>query len=166
MGWGLAYTSADWGATWTKANVPVKNWSSVASSADGNRLVAVSDGIYISTNAGVNWIDSHAPAASWTSVASSADGSQLVAAAGGPSASGGIFRWQSGPPPALGITPASDGAVISWPASAIGFGLQENPDLTSTNWVDVTTIPAVTNQQSEVIVKISDGARFYRLKHP
>ena len=59
---------------------------------------------------------------------------------------------------------AAPGADFAEDESAIGFGLQENPDLTSTNWVDVTTIPAVTNQQSEVIVKISDGARFYRLK--
>jgi len=36
----------------------------------------------------------------------------------------------------------------------------------ASNWVDVTPIPAVTNQQYQVTVEISDGARFYRLEHP
>jgi len=166
MGLGLAYASADGGATWTAANAPVKIWTSVASSADGAQFVAVSDGIYISTNAGLNWTSAHAPAAKWTSVASSADGTKLVAAAGGFSAIGGIYTWQSGPPPALAITPSRDGAVISWPASPAGFGLQQNSNLTSTNWADVTTIPVVTNEQNQVIETFSDAARYFRLKHP
>jgi len=166
--WG--YTSADWGETWTRStNLPAtKYWISVASSADGTRLVAgsYSGGIYVSTDAGVNWTDTHAPVANWRSVASSADGSRLVAAAEEPYDTSGIYTWQSGPPPALEVTLWSGEAVISWPTSAIGFGLQQNTNIASMNWVDVTTIPAVFNQQNEVIVTNSDGACFYRLKHP
>jgi hypothetical protein len=163
----FGYTSVDWGATWTRStSLPAKLWYSVASSADGTRLVAVSDGIYISTDAGGNWTDTHAPVASWRSVASSADGSRLVAAAAEPYDTSGIYTWQSGPPPALEITLWSREAVISWPTSASGFGLQQNTNMTSTNWVDVTTIPTVFNQQNEVIVTNSDAACFYRLKHP
>ena len=82
----VIYTSTDSGATWT-SRITLTNWGwfSVASSADGNRLVAASweFGIYVSTNSGVDWIQTSAPTnILWTSVASSADGSRLVAAAG------------------------------------------------------------------------------------
>ncbi len=40
-GVGLIYTSADSGATWTATSAPSTNWTSVASSADGAKLVAV-----------------------------------------------------------------------------------------------------------------------------
>jgi hypothetical protein len=82
-------TSADFGATWTATGAPSNNWSSVASSADGTRLVAVAswwygqgDGlIYTSTNAGANWTQTSAPTNNWSSVACSADGTIVVAAA-------------------------------------------------------------------------------------
>jgi len=44
--------------TWTQAtNAPIGNWHSVASSADGNNLIAAVEfgGVYISTNSGVTW---------------------------------------------------------------------------------------------------------------
>jgi len=41
---------------WTLTSAPITNWTCVASSADGNRLVAVySSGIYTSTNSGATW---------------------------------------------------------------------------------------------------------------
>jgi hypothetical protein len=57
-------------------------------------------------------------------------------------------------------------ALISWPASSTGFGLQENPDLNSKNWTDLTSTPTLTNQQNQIIVSTLNGARFYRLNHP
>ena len=71
----------------TLASAPSTNWTSVASSADGTKLVAAAGGIYVgqtytSTNSGFTWARTSAPIAQWTSVASSADGSKLVAAAG------------------------------------------------------------------------------------
>jgi hypothetical protein len=42
---GPIYTSTNGGATWTSNNVPVHNWISVASSADGCILVAADAGI-------------------------------------------------------------------------------------------------------------------------
>jgi hypothetical protein len=61
--------SADSGATWTMTDAPITNWTSVACSADGTRLVAASaySGIYVarlvppltislpSTNAVLSW---------------------------------------------------------------------------------------------------------------
>jgi photosystem II stability/assembly factor-like uncharacterized protein len=57
-----------------------KNWYSVASSADGTRLVAVVIGgyIYTSWDSGATWTQ-RGSSQSWQSVASSADGTKLVA---------------------------------------------------------------------------------------
>lgn len=57
-------------------------WAAVASSADGNKLVAIGSYIYTSTNAGTTWTQANVPMAEyldWTSVASSADGNKLAA---------------------------------------------------------------------------------------
>src|SRR5207253_7381180 len=160
---------ADSGVTWTKAPAPIRNWTSAASSSDGTRLVAVAadiNQIFVSTNSGVNWMSTGAPGAKWTSVASSADGSKLVAVAGGALGVGRIYIWRPVTARVLSIIISGNTALISWPTSATGFGLQENPDLTSTNWADLTRTPAVTNEQNQVSVSTSEGARFYRLKHP
>lgn len=92
IGAGLIYTSPDSGATWTSASAPSNNWTSVASSADGAKLVAVaalhiaspsSDGlVYTSNNSGATWTRTGAPGTEWVAVASSADGQRLVAADG------------------------------------------------------------------------------------
>ena len=59
-----------------------RTWTSVASSADGNRLVATPAGgqIFFSNNGGTNWvmISSFLDSLQWTSIASSADGSRLA----------------------------------------------------------------------------------------
>ena len=60
--------------------------SSLASSSDGTKLVAVVNGgqIYTSTNSGVDWtLQKNSPIAFWTSVSSSADGGMLVSVASG-----------------------------------------------------------------------------------
>jgi photosystem II stability/assembly factor-like uncharacterized protein len=85
-GYGL-YTSTNSGATWTKiqTSVPVAYSLSIASSADGTKLVAASHsgGIYASTNSGVTWTQTDAPVTNWYSIACSADGNKLVAAGTG-----------------------------------------------------------------------------------
>jgi hypothetical protein len=47
------------------------------------------------------------------------------------------------------------------------FVLQENSDLTTTNWTTVTTPPTLnlTNLQNQVMVPVPTGNRFYRLNH-
>jgi hypothetical protein len=72
---------------WTlRTSAPTTNWSCVASSADGTKLVAAvfwpnrfGGGIYTSSDSGVSWRMTSAPATNWSSVASSADGTKLVA---------------------------------------------------------------------------------------
>src|SRR4051812_19090993 len=85
----LAVASCSRGAaqTWTQSTVPSNRWESVASSADGVRLVVCSSlKIYTSTNSGASWISNTVEGLQWESVASSADGKKLVAVA-----------WKSGP---------------------------------------------------------------------
>jgi photosystem II stability/assembly factor-like uncharacterized protein len=75
------------GQTWMQSDAPDNSWVSVASSADGTKLVAASTliqsgtgQIYTSTNSGLNWtVQANAPATNWSRVASSADGNKLVA---------------------------------------------------------------------------------------
>jgi hypothetical protein len=79
--------------TWTQTGAPTNGWTSIACSADGIRVAAVSGGqlanglIYLSTNGGTNWTPALAPAAHWMSIASSGDGKVLTAASYG----GGLY---------------------------------------------------------------------------
>jgi len=79
--------SASIGQNW-KVNTSTVNWSAIASSADGTKLVAtINNGnIYTSTNSGANWVLRNSSpvntAMAWSSVASSANGSNLVATVG------------------------------------------------------------------------------------
>src|SRR5208283_2364388 len=72
--------------TWTLTSAPANNWSSVASSADGSKLVATVNGggIYTSTDSGTTWTPTSADNANWAGVASSADGAILAAVIGRP----------------------------------------------------------------------------------
>ncbi len=85
---GRIYTSTDRGTNWT-ARGATNDWSSVASSATGDRLVAVAGSIffpsvastgriYTSADGGATWVAREATRA-WASVAASADGARLVA---------------------------------------------------------------------------------------
>ncbi len=94
---GYLYTSQDFGATWTQTGSQ-QQWASVASSADGETLVAVSQFIsypvsqdpstecnsgyiFTSQDSGTTWTPYYAleyAQETWTSAASSADGTKLI----------------------------------------------------------------------------------------
>jgi len=89
---GFIYTSTNFGLTWVSNSVPTLNLISIASSADGDKLVVVTGvktrfslmpetngPIYVSTNSGTTWTMSGAPTNYWSCVASSADGTKLAA---------------------------------------------------------------------------------------
>ena len=85
---GNAVTNGQWieyrvEVTWT-ARESTRNWWSVASSADGTKLVAgvLGGQLYVSTDSGATWT-ARESTRNWISVASSADGTKLVAAVGG-----------------------------------------------------------------------------------
>ena len=100
---------SDWSTltNWTQTSAPGEAWTSIACSADGSKLAAVSGGgIYTSTNSGANWIQTSAPTEAWHSIASSADGMKLAAVVNG----GGIYtstnsgvKWTRTSAPTTGI---------------------------------------------------------------
>jgi hypothetical protein len=87
---GYIYASTNSGQTWVLTGAPTNHpWNSVASSADGSRVVASSErglasansqgGVYTSIDYGMTWTSNSVPPGLWTGVASSADGTKLVA---------------------------------------------------------------------------------------
>ena len=122
--------------------------------------------IYTSTDSGATWTRvtlPNRPPLGWAAVACSADGNKLMAALNGQ----GIYTAHSTPTPVLGIAPSGTKALLSWTIPSMDFTLQQNSDLSSTNWTDVPTRPILnlTNLQNQVIVAPTNGNTFYRLKH-
>ena len=80
--------------TWVGTSAPTHTWVSIASSADGQKLVAVSSydvRFHISTNAGAVWTPRGVIGGIWSSVASSADGCKLAVASAGVGYGGPIY---------------------------------------------------------------------------
>jgi hypothetical protein len=171
FGVGQIFTSTNSGATWITNSAPSMHWQAVASSADGATLMAASGGsiysgsMFVSKDSGMTWITATVPYENWSSVACSADGNRLVAVVN--NFSGGlIFTSLCPQPPSLSITRWNSTAIISWTLPAMDFTLQQNPDLTATNWTDVTTSPVLnlTNLQNQVMLPPTNSRSFYRLR--
>lgn len=185
----LIYVSSDSGTTWTETTAPGNYWSCVSCSADGTVLAACAgnligpaifrwtgaggfEGIYLSTNSGIAWEDTRAPGEAWSSVAISADGKRLVAVSRKDSH---IYTLQlpfPPPPPFpslhLDVNASAGHIGISWLVPSTSFGLQQNDDLTTTNWTDVSITPSLnfSNLHNEVTALPSPGCHFYRLRSP
>jgi hypothetical protein len=117
--------------------------------------------IYVSADSGHTWLKANAPTQSWQTVASSADGIKLAAGIYDTS-TGGIYTALA--PPALKMTIAGNNALLSWPASAAGFTLQQISDLSKTNWADVGTGSLINGANQMNVVRVP-GPRFFRLIH-
>lgn len=74
------------------------------------------------------------------------------------------FQFVSIPPQALAESKGN--AVIIWPGAVIGYTLQENSSLTTTNWVNVPNAVVLTNGVNMVTVPIGGSQEFYRLVLP
>ncbi len=116
---GAIYISTNSGITWSQTSAPTdEDWYSVASSADGSKLLAAAfDGwVYFSTNSGGTWMQANIPNIGWMAAAVSSDGTTFVAAAyldtmdnGGPiyvSTNSGVIWTQTSAP------------IVSWQAVA------------------------------------------------
>jgi hypothetical protein len=57
---------------------------------------------------------------------------------------------------------ATNSVIVSWPAPADGWQLQENTEVSSTNWVNVVVTPLVVDGRKQVVFAPA-GNRFYRL---
>ena len=171
---GQIYTSTNSGDTWQLSGAPSNQWQSVASSADGNTLLAVPgfDGwfglIYVSTNSGVSWTTNNSPYFGWGAVASSADGGKLWAAGESDTNNNGawIYTLQSIHPPSMYIAPTNGILALSWLAPSTNFVLQQSGDLNS--WTEIADAPTLnlTSLQDEVFLPPTNGGGFYRLATP
>jgi photosystem II stability/assembly factor-like uncharacterized protein len=85
------YISHDWGLNWVATgpytNGAADQWTAVASSSDGKRLLAAEGenggnpgDLYLSTNSGVTWTQANVTSNDWCVAGSSADGRVLTAA--------------------------------------------------------------------------------------
>jgi hypothetical protein len=79
------FTNSSWAQSSVANN---NNWSAIASSSDGTKMVAAANGgvtpnLYNSIDSGKSWTSTGPVSAQWQAVASSADGSKLVAAING-----------------------------------------------------------------------------------
>jgi hypothetical protein len=69
-------------------------------------------------------------------------------------------------PAALAITASGGNLVLSWLSPPGGFMVQENSDLTTTNWTTMTNTPTLTNGQNQMNLLPGPGCQFYRLEYP
>ena len=132
------------GTVWSAQNSTIQSWYSIASSADGTKLVAAANGnmIYTSSDSGATWTKQTASGTeTWQSVASSSDGTKLVAVVYGgqiyTSGDGGLTwppqttsrNWQY-------VTSSADGSKLA----AVVYGGQIYTSVDSgTNWTGRTS---------------------------
>ena len=167
-------TSTNGGLNWATNSPTVSaNWSTIASSADGMKLIVGAGGVdfttngplYGSVNAGLSWVSNNLPNQYWRSVASSADGQTLAAAVGGRHSgpiyvstnagvswaltSAPVTNWQS-------VTISADGSKL-----AAVVRVAANPIFTSTNWGQSWQSQTLPQAIWSAVVSSADGARLY-----
>jgi hypothetical protein len=144
--------------TWAQAGVPDSLWNSVASSADGSKLVAVGTWIFTSSNSGATWVSNNVPKEQWQAVAASADASRLAAAAdhGGiliSTNSGTNWTWTSAPMTNWwAIASSADGSRLT--AAVYGGGIY-----ISTNWGMNWNKTDAPNANWQAVACSADGSR-------
>jgi lysozyme len=70
-------------------------------------------------------------------------------------------------PPSLDIALTGTNEIsVTWSTFAIGYGLQQNPNLGTTNWVSVTNTPSVVSNREQVVLATSTNHVYLRLFHP
>lgn len=65
--------------------------------------------------------------------------------------------------PAQTLKVVGNVAIITWPGMIDGYVLQRSSDLSSPNWVDVTSTDNIVNGQHQVIEPVGETGMFYRL---
>ena len=61
---------------------------------------------------------------------------------------------------------ATNTLVAAWPLASAGFRLQQNANLSPTNWSDVTNAAVLAGNELQIILSPASSQRFYRLKYP
>jgi hypothetical protein len=138
---GPIYSSTNIGVNWSMINTPGKHEFPLDTNSDGS-------GFYIEVTSKVSSIDENNMVKNWYVVASAKDGNTLVVTESAP---------------ILSISTANGNVIVSWTSQG-AFVLQQNSDLTTTNWTDVPIVPILTNGLNQVTVSPVLGNQFYRLR--
>jgi hypothetical protein len=168
------YISTNSGNTWSLTPIPESYGLFVASSADGQTLMAgtglppgysASDSLFISTNFGASWATNASE--NWTGVACSADGGTLFAVASSDTNSdgntGAIYKSQFVRSSLLNAAPSAGNLQLSWLIPSTDFVLEQSPDLE--NWTPVTNTPVLNpaSLEDQILISPTNDAGFYRL---
>ena len=157
------YTSTNSGLNWTLANFFLTgSTTSLACSTNGDKLVSASwpGLILISTNWGASSYWDGSANINWSSVATSSDGSKLVATANGNL----IYTWRA--IPFLTIARSVGDLTVSWRSmsAALGYELEQNSDLTTTNWLNVGLPVNDDGTNRSVSLAETTSNSFFRLR--
>ena len=63
------------------------------------------------------------------------------------------------------INTSTNAVVVTWPSPSTGFVLEDNTDLTTTNWMNVGLTPGDDGTNKSVTITPATGNRYYRLKN-
>jgi hypothetical protein len=167
----LAMADVAFSQTWMPTSAPSQTWTSIASSADGSRLIATGFGYtyFTSTNSGGSWNSNSEPQSdsvdgSWYIAASSADGNTLVAASVASSiwvSTNAGASWMSNNVPSVSawgaVTLSADGSKL---VAAAG-GNSHPPGLiyTSTNWGNSWSQTSAPTNVWTSIASSADGTK-------
>jgi photosystem II stability/assembly factor-like uncharacterized protein len=158
---------------WTPTSAPAYNWSCLASSADGRKLVVgnYSGGqIYVSTNFGSTWTSANSPTNYWNAVACSADGSVIIASGIGPSVYVSRDSGATWPPGAFSpsvrwissVACSADGKrmVVASAAYAVGYAVTNAVYISTNSGVDwVWTSAPKGGRLLPQVTMSADGSR-------
>jgi hypothetical protein len=68
--------------------------------------------------------------------------------------------------PQLSVVNQGSNVIVSWPASATTFSLQQTLSLIPANWISVTNLINTTNNVNSVTLPATNGSAFFQLVSP
>jgi hypothetical protein len=153
------FVRSSYGQEWTRLSEPLLSPVALTLSADGNRLMAMSEGFWIFTSpdSGLSWNTFAAPGGGYRAVAASSDGTKLIVAGreiristdGGntwPRSGAPVYNWNC-------VASSADGSRL---AAAARFG----PILVSTNSGQTWTLSgAPSSYYWSSLASSADGSR-------
>jgi hypothetical protein len=64
------------------------------------------------------------------------------------------------------VLTSTNAAVVAWPSPSVGYALQSNTNLATTNWLDVSNTVSGVGGENQVIIPSAGGKQYFRLFHP
>jgi hypothetical protein len=167
----VIYVSHDSGSNWLQAPTPAGlNFYPRACSANGAQVFASGsydsyNNVYTSTNSGATWTSNSIPLPA-QGLACSTNGAKVYAFFNIGDLDFGFTGYVLTPQEALlYITPAGTNVVLSWSTNCLAnFILEQNADVTTTNWVEVATPAEVVGDYFQVTNGTAGEQNVFRLK--